>query len=171
MRLFTALLLDERAKDVLEKASDTLKALALKGRATPRENLHVTLHFLGEIEDVEAAKAALNEIKAERFRFVVSGISSFQKPRGDIVFAAVEGSEKLHLLHSAAGRSYAAHGFALEKTPYRPHITLMRQARVDLPESPLFESFEVQAGVVYLMRSWQRDGKLVYTPIHEKKLV
>ena len=48
MRLFTAINFDDNIKDALSAAISELKARGIRGTFTLRENLHLTLVFLGE---------------------------------------------------------------------------------------------------------------------------
>ena len=50
MRLFLGLPFEEGAKDRFAQAQGELKKLAEKGNFTTRENFHLTLVFLGEVE-------------------------------------------------------------------------------------------------------------------------
>ncbi len=48
MRTFIAIELEEEVKDALEGAQQQAAELCRKGNYTPKENFHLTLHFLGE---------------------------------------------------------------------------------------------------------------------------
>ena len=53
MRLFIAINFDENMLDALTEIQDDLRRCGVKGHYTPRENLHMTLAFLGENDDPE----------------------------------------------------------------------------------------------------------------------
>jgi len=52
MRLFVALKLSEPVLDRLSKTTRELKTHAVSGRFSHRENLHLTLAFIGETTNV-----------------------------------------------------------------------------------------------------------------------
>ena len=51
MRLFTAIVLSDAAKNEIFQLVCNMKQNAVRGNFTRRENLHVTLVFLGEVAD------------------------------------------------------------------------------------------------------------------------
>ncbi|MDF2487174.1 MAG: hypothetical protein K0R46_3342, partial [Herbinix sp.] len=48
MRLFIAIILEEEIKDSLVQTVGRLKGLAKGGTFTDKENLHITVNFIGE---------------------------------------------------------------------------------------------------------------------------
>ncbi len=48
MRLFIAVQLSEPMRGAISKVQDGLLRLGVRGSYTPRENLHLTLAFIGE---------------------------------------------------------------------------------------------------------------------------
>lgn len=67
MRLFVAIRLDASCKDVLCTAIAGLKGHASHGNFSRRDNLHLTLAFIGETNLLDAANQALGSIRAEPF--------------------------------------------------------------------------------------------------------
>lgn len=69
----------------------------------------------------------------------------------------------------------AGKGIAVEDRPYRPHLTLARQA-VEKPETPFYtlknrlEPVKTKAAAVSLMKSERIEGRLVYTELYRKEL-
>lgn len=63
MRTFIAIELEEEVKDALKGAQQQAAELCRKGNYTPKENFHLTLHFLGEIrpEEVDDVVQAMME--------------------------------------------------------------------------------------------------------------
>ena len=99
------------------------------------ENLHVTLLFLGEVDNrnvpdvCRAVSACCREIEA--FEMTVGGVDCFGSPRRPrTVWAGlIEGGPELVALHDAApGAAAARLGLlsALKIRPFTPHITLGR---------------------------------------------
>jgi len=98
------------------------------------ENLHVTLKFLGEVEEARAEelRATLGEpIEVPRGTICMSHAELFP-PRGTIhvLAAGFEGElEKVELLHREVEARCEAVGFEREGRAYRPHVTLGRAKR------------------------------------------
>ena len=65
MRLFVALQLEDRMKDALIQFIDSVRPHTQEGRFSHRENLHLTLSFIGETGKAAQAKRALHRVQAE----------------------------------------------------------------------------------------------------------
>jgi 2'-5' RNA ligase len=91
--------------------------------------LHLTLHFLGDVEDAACAglPEALARVKHDAFSIAIQGTGVFP-PRGrpSVLWAGVAESAALAELHAAIGASLVAHGLEIERRPYVPHVTLAR---------------------------------------------
>lgn len=72
MRLFVAILLSEPVKDMLMQTIRQLQPAVLDGRFSRRENLHLTLAFLGE-SSLKPAQQALHQLSAPSFAMTVGG--------------------------------------------------------------------------------------------------
>ena len=122
-RLFVAIALDEILKDTLAKA---LPPASPDVKPESAENLHLTLHFLGP-QPLERVSEALATIAVPAFDLHLGELGSFEARDGStVLWAAVDGGEGLTALHLAVAAALAPLGFAPERRPYRPHITLAR---------------------------------------------
>ena len=99
-------------------------------RMVSPEELHLTLHFLGEVSDSDCGELhrALHAIHAAPFALSLSGVGWFSQPSGAVFFyARAEPEPELLELHRRIGVGLgAAIGFEVEQRPYVPHITLAR---------------------------------------------
>ena len=144
------------------------------GRFTDRDNLHMTLKFLGEMppDRVKDITGAMEEVDAERFFLECRGAEMFNK--SGIVSARVDGDMgRLMALFTALEDALAQRGFARETRALRPHITLARGFRAfsqaDLGDVPYrCSGFEV--GDIILFESRRDAGRLVYVPLYRKRL-
>ena len=68
-----------------------MKKLGVKGSYVPTANLHLTLAFIGETKEVEAAKAAVAGISIKPFRLTLSELGTF----GDLLYVGVKGNQGL----------------------------------------------------------------------------
>lgn len=123
-RLFTAIALPEAARAAL----GALKAPITGARWTPAEELHLTLNFIGDVDDAraEAAHAALQVVKGPTFDLALAGAGSFRGRDGAILWVGCDGGSALPELHGALRRVLVGAGCRLEERAYSPHITLAR---------------------------------------------
>lgn len=91
--------------------------------------LHLTLHFLGDVDSdrLAAFKETLATVRHEPFTIAIRGTGVFP-PRGrpSVLWAGVAESSPLTELHDAIGAAIEACGLQVERRPYVPHVTLAR---------------------------------------------
>ncbi len=126
IRLFVAI-------DLADDVTERLKSLSLGlpgARMVPREQMHLTLNFIGEVEgsfflDIRKALAGVQE---NVFTLQLDGVGCFP-PRGKprVVWAGVAANLNLLRLQKKI-RSVLVReaGLVLENRKYAPHITLAR---------------------------------------------
>lgn len=135
MRAFVAVNLpsDERVR--LYDALEPLRAEALPVRWTPPESLHLTLKFLGRIEDgrvaaVQAVLAGIAQV-VEPFELAVGGLGAFPRlGRPRVWWVGIAPEPRLTALQRALDAGLDTLGFAPEDRPFAPHVTIGR-ARED----------------------------------------
>lgn len=177
MRLFTAILFSDEIKNSIYEAQQKMRLCFKKGAFTQCDNLHLTLIFLGEImpERLDRVKEAVNAVNTEPFLLRIGGIGCFRRESGgNIYWAGVERTAQLSGLYEALYRELKARGFQVDNRPYRPHLTLVRQAvpktgqdceGLDVP------AMQMPVQKISLMKSERRDGRLVYTEIGNHYLI
>ncbi|MFH1711460.1 MAG: RNA 2',3'-cyclic phosphodiesterase [Nanoarchaeota archaeon] len=100
MRCFIALDFTRDFRDEIERVQQELeKKKGWQGKLTERENLHLTLKFLGEIEDekVEEVQKKLREIKMPDFSCYLGNLGVFTPSLIKIVWVHIIGKEVLEL--------------------------------------------------------------------------
>ena len=165
MRLFFALRLSPSVAEALAQAQADLRR---QGRGTfpPPENLHLTLAFLGRTEDLAGAEAALAAIRARPFSLSVGGpLGRFD----DVWWAGVTADRALEDLALSLQADLRRRGFSLEERPFRPHITLVRRWRGEVPQVSV-PHVKMVVRRVSLLRSDQRDGRRIYTELAHRDL-
>ena len=94
MRLFIAILFEEGVKDTLFETVGRLKSYARSGGFTERDNLHLTVNFIGETKRLEEVQVAMNravqKVKVKRFLISISGFGTFKRMEGDIYWVGIE---------------------------------------------------------------------------------
>lgn len=142
MRLFFAIALDEAVRAATADVAAALQerlAHAGAGRAVKwvePENLHVTLRFIGEVDDGRAARlleAVDAPLEAGTFGLRVGGAGCFPEhgaPR--VLWAGVrEGADHARAAFDALDRRLTPLGVEREPRPYTPHLTLGRVREID----------------------------------------
>jgi 2'-5' RNA ligase len=173
-RLFVALPFPEARFNEVEAL---FQGVAGRFKWVAQSNLHVTLKFLGAVEDDQAAavRSALREAfrGAAAFRVEWKGLGAFPSPRRPEVIwiGASAGREAVEDLAQRAEAALAGAGFARETRPFHAHLTLAR-AKDRAPAGPLwtaewetreFGAAEVRAAA--LMRSHLKPGGPVYETV------
>lgn len=170
MRLFIALNFDEKELDMFEAARDRLRAAAGKANYSRRENLHLTLAFLGEqpgsrLPDVEAAMRAASA-GTTGFRLSFDHAGRFRRDEGDIWWLGAAASAELSSLHRKLASELSAGGFELEKRRFTPHLTLARRVYGSADAALILpEPVKAEVGGMSLMLSERPEGRLRYTEL------
>jgi len=123
MRVFIAIDLPESIKDRIY--SEIKKIRGVSGKFVERENLHITLKFLGEIQPdmVEKIKKDLENMKFQKFEVEVYGIGEFNNRV--LWFGVKKGFDKIMELKREIDNSLRKFNFPLD-TDFHPHITILR---------------------------------------------
>ncbi len=125
MRLFIAIELPGDLKRMIGR----LQADIPGARWVSPEQIHLTLAFLGEVEDstLESLNMNLALIHQPDFRLYVSGTGCFpdsRRPR--VLWMGLEPQPHLETLAAMVRKSVLSCGIQLEERPFSPHITLAR---------------------------------------------
>lgn len=132
------------AIDLPETAADTLARIAAacpSGRPVTEENMHLTLAFIGEVDDaaLEEAHDALSAIRAGAFEIRIGGLSTFGGDVPRTLWAAVLPDPRLSALEKDIRRALRRAGLELPHRRFVPHVTLVRFGREPLSaEFPRF---------------------------------
>jgi len=124
-RLFVALRPPETIRDAL---IDTMEGVE-GARWQSDEQLHLTLRFVGEVDVAQANDlvSALEAVTAPPFTLQLRGLGTFvHKGRASALWAKVEESEPLAILHRRVERACRAAGLAPETRKFVPHVTIAR---------------------------------------------
>jgi len=135
-RLFLAVVLSDSIRTALAEAIAELRTLAPFASPAGLEAIHLTLHFLGQVESgrvseiADGLKQAIAPFAA--FELLASGVGAFPTPaRPRVLWAGVAGPGHAGLvaIHEATTSPLRSAGIALEDRPYAPHLTLGRVRR------------------------------------------
>ena len=101
-------------------------------------NYHVTLRFIGEVDEGIAADIdlGLGRVAVPRFSMAVAGIGVFDEGgRPHTLYAGVERADRLLALRDRVEHAMMRIGLAPERRRFLPHVTLARLHRP--PPEPL----------------------------------
>ncbi len=130
MRAFIAIEVSDEVRDNLVKAQERVGNKSTKIKFVESENLHVTLKFLGEIDEAlaEEVKKALAEIarRHKKHRVRVKGIGVFPNPNYvRVIWAGIENDEEITAIANDVEREMRRLGFKKDKD-FVAHITIGR---------------------------------------------
>ncbi len=125
MRLFVAVPLPEAVRERLAGLRTGLPG----ARWVSADNMHVSLRFVGEVDEgvAEDLDAALSAVHGPAFDLSLAGVGCFQSGRRvRVVWASVDGSAALTHLHGKVESAVVRSGFGPEGRKFKPHVTLAR---------------------------------------------
>ena len=132
MRCFTAIALSESWRAALADWISTQSMRSRDVRWCAAEQLHITLTFLGEVEEADISDVCAAVVRASTeiapFAVTLGGIGAFPSrgyPR--VLWAGVDDPQRgAARWVSAAAGGFEGLGFPRDSRPYTPHITLAR---------------------------------------------
>lgn len=138
--------------DEVKRRLAALRTDVLPARWVNPEKLHLTLRFIGEIDEpvAQQVEAGLRRVEAPRFLLTLKGMGHFRR---QILWVGVESAQPLSSLRTQIDETLQALGLAREEGPYVPHVKLARlkwhggtRFRALLDEHATFciEPFEVE---------------------------
>lgn len=122
MRLFVAVDPPEPVKFDIERCVVALRPMLPDARWTRPEGRHLTLRFLGEVDDPASVVDALTSVRVEPFDARLDGLGAFSSWRlARVVWIGAVG-EWSPLADAIAG------ALGPDDRPFTPHVTLARYA-------------------------------------------
>jgi 2'-5' RNA ligase len=163
MRLFIAICFDDNMMDSLAEIQDELRRCGVKGNYTRRENLHMTLAFIGEYDDPERVVKVMQKVPLRSFSVSLSGYRPFR----DMFFAEFEENESLKEYAKRLRKALLDEEITFDRKKFMPHVTLIRRA--DCTKGEVFLEFQesdaMRVNGISLMKSEQGRHGMVYKEI------
>jgi len=194
IRLFIAIPLPERLKEefhkrtikVVDKIKESTKERGFHKnfniKLVEKENYHITLLFLGEIEgekaeeEIEKIKEVISKIKEKKFGIILTGVGGFPAYSPRVVWVGIKEEDntlkKLQGIHESLVKNLSY----LTKQDFVPHITLgrVRFGRVDLSqftkEFKELNGYKFMAERIALYQSILTKKGPIYKKLYEKEL-
>jgi len=173
IRSFIAIELSDEARAKITELQSRLKGVSPPNtvRWTVPQNIHLTLHFLGDVpvDDLQDTARAVGAAAAccPTFSLNLSSVGCFpniRRPR--IVWVGISGeTDALAKLHQTMGEQlHQRIGFQSESRPYSPHLTIGR-VKKGIPQRRLSQLGQV------LEQETPQVGHLVEVPVTEIQLI
>lgn len=168
--------------EILGRIRDLQQELKPAGGGAVRwvrpEGIHLTFHFLGDIDPgkISELDAVMEEAagKISPFRVRFQGLGAFpQLKRPRVFWVGLEAGEEIHTLHHELGRGLKRLRYRVESREFRPHLTLARVRSFD-GLGPLIREFtdgrerefgEGEIREVVLYRSELKPGGAEYSSL------
>ncbi len=167
-RLFFALWPEPEIRQALQRVSQLIPASDIKA-VRPR-NYHVTLVFLGNVDDATALliRQRIGAISAKTFALSFDQLSYWRRPRVLCLSCSNALADYVNLA-AALEQEVSACGLQIESQPYTPHITLARRAR--RAAEIRFEPILWRAETFCLVESCSEPGGVVYRVLQQWPLI
>ena len=160
MRLFIAIELTDELKKSLIGLMHEMKKAGIKGQYAPADNLHLTLAFIGETDELPAIREALSKVYVKPFKLSLSELGNF----GDLIWIGAKGNQGLSDIAKAVREALDGAGISYDRKGFLPHITLVRRAagnyqKITAPKGMMM------VREISIMKSEVKDGRRVYRPL------
>lgn len=185
MRTFFCLELPKNVKREIKSTSRSIDSPAYV-KWVSRENLHITLKFLGDVNQSQIPKingrAKESAGRVDQFEIKIDKLSAFPKASFPKVIWLGSNSppDEIFKLHKDLEESLVSLGFERENRDYTPHITLGRtkeedQSKVEklgsnLEKLDLDECWKFPIERLTLMESKLKSEGPVYNPVFRTEL-
>jgi RNA 2',3'-cyclic 3'-phosphodiesterase len=131
VRSFVSIDLDnEQILSKVDSIDSSLNALGADVKLVERDNIHLTLKFLGNITTTKVAevKNALTQVKFRTFPLEIKGAGAFPNlKRMNVIWIGIgEGWSTVEEIFEQTERLLHSVGFSRETRPFSPHITIAR---------------------------------------------
>lgn len=129
-RLFFALWPDDAVRGEIVRRFENMPQYAMQGSKTVPSNLHITLHFIGNVDEPTMAclQQAGRTVQGAAFELKLDNLGYFSKPQ---VFwmGCSNMPATLQVLHQQLAEALLPCGYEADARPFSPHVTLMRKLR------------------------------------------
>ena len=169
MRLFFAAFPEGETRRLIESAAASL-VLGEGARLVPCENYHITLAFVGEVSNAQAASLrTIGPLEVPAFTVRFDTYEHWLKSEV-IVFATSECPPALHDLQCKLRGELAHHALASDPRPFHPHVTIARKV-VQAPVQEAMSGFLWTVTAFQLVRSLRSSTGSTYTVLDHWSLL
>ena len=174
IRIFIAIDFDNSTKSYFQLVKNKLERYCSKGRFTDIANFHLTLQFIGELEEcnipglINAIQVCVSQYDSFGLTLDTPGI--FKKGNSNIFWIGINYSKDLVKIHKKLCLVLKNEGISFDEKPLKPHITLGRhiifKKEIGEPINLLtVDKIIIPVNNITIMESKKVNGKLTYVPI------
>jgi len=177
MRTFITFDFDRETKEKIYNIQSKVKDSSIKGRFKYIDNFHLTIKFLGEADEVKIGliyQDMLRRLKGKsKINISLKGLGSFGK--GDVIktiYLKCHGElDKIYEIAEVVDKITSNYGFKLENR-FTPHVTIAQEVLLKHTFEELQKGLEKEKidniilDKVIIMKSEQKNGKRIYTPLY-----
>lgn len=125
MRVFVAIDLPEEVKNELYRIQKLINPSLAKIKWVPKKNLHLTLKFLGEVDDIDDIHQKMSKIKFEPFEVNLKNFGAFPSWENINVFW-VDMEPHKEIINLQQKVDAELFNFSNKYQKFSPHLTLGR---------------------------------------------
>ncbi len=179
MRTFIAIEIPKIVKEIIEQFENQLKSEKAKITWVKPDNVHITLKFLGEVEESKipeihnTLKICVSKQKPFDIEVAGSGVfPNFTRPR--VLWVGLKkGTEELKNIAQSIDNELEKFGFKKEERDFKPHLTIGRVKFIHNPQEFLqkmnseeFKGEMFTAREILIMKSDLKPTGAIYTKLH-----
>ncbi len=179
-RIFIAIRFNDEFKRKLVEIQDSLKSRGVTGNYCSYGNLHMTLAFIGELQDTSrlssdenkhcaknynlpAIRKAVSEVEFGPFELSLSNLGTFPTKAGVIWCGVKDGTSATSLANQLRER-LSANGVSFSETAFYPHISLVQHPSAIITDIAVPDA-TIRVEKLFVMKSERINGELVYSEI------
>lgn len=175
MRVFIGFSFEDEIKEYLFEQSRSIADKCEKGRFTRLENFHMTLKFIGNVEeeDIDSIKKAMRLAAdgAKSIEIEMDRVSHFEKKKRKILWYGIKKNEYVENLQRRVDEELSRKLEIKMDDEYIPHITIGRNIIADEETYKAnIYSKKIRISRLTLFHSTNIEGILSYVPIFEVDL-
>ena len=174
MRLFIAIDFPGNIKKDLLSSADILREASIKGSFSVKENFHITLAFLGEVnkERLGDLKHIMDGITLAAYPITTGHFGRKKGKDGDLYYRTVSVPESLQKMRERLADRLKTAGFELDEKPFNAHITIGRRVLLKEGCTTVMLSEKVPdigytVSEIILMESVSEKGRVRYIPLYK----
>jgi len=179
LRVYIAIDFEDNIKSYFDKITSSIKNYCIEGSFTEKNNFHMTIRFIGEVDELQISK--IKEVidnailKISPFELLINNLGVFKRKNTNILWIGIEQNAILSELHKELSKLLKESKIPFYDKLFMPHITLGRRVLFqedikDLENTIEFDKTTIPVKAITLMASKEENGKLNGVPIYKVDL-
>lgn len=162
MRLFVSIPMNHQMKHSLVELQKEMVRKGYRGNYTRRDNLHMTVAFIGDFEDPDLVLSAMERVSVPDVTLELVKLGHF----GDLYWAGTREDSKLEEYALVLRNEFREERIPFDPHPFLAHITVARRVAAPKNAAVAVPSGHMALRHVCLMESSRGDdGKVFYREI------